>query len=66
MDRDRRSLMIEMATLAVLAGVIFFLAWLAATGRVAYVLIMLWIAAGLAFAVLDLIGYELAKKQRRG
>jgi hypothetical protein len=62
----RRSLMIEMATLAFLAGVIFFLAWLASTGRVAYVFVMLWIAAGLGFAVLDLIGYELAKKQRRG
>ena len=58
--------MIEMATLAFGAGVIFFLAWLAGTGRVAYVLVMLWVAAGLAIAVLDLIGYELVKKARRG
>lgn len=61
----RRSLMIEMATLAFVAGVIFLLAWLASTGRVAYVLLMLWIAAGLAFAAIDLIGYELVKKGRR-
>jgi hypothetical protein len=57
--------MIEMGTLALLAGVIFFLAWLASTGRVAYVLVMLWIAAGLAFAAIDLIGFELVKKRRR-
>ena len=58
--------MFEMATLAFVAGVIFFLAWLAGTGRVAYVLVMLWIAAGLGFAVLDLVGYELVKRARRG
>ena len=57
--------MIEMATLAFLAGVIFFLAWLAGTGRVAYVFVMLWIAGGLVFAAIDLIGYELVKKERR-
>ena len=58
--------MIEMATLAFGAGVIFFLAWLAGTGRVAYVMIMLWLAAGLAYALLDLVGYEIVKSERRG
>ena len=47
-------------------GLIFFLAWLAGTGRVAYIMIMLWIAAGLAYAVLDLVDYEVVKRERRG
>ena len=45
---------------------ILFLAWLAGTGRVAYVMIMLWLAAGLAYALLDLVGYEIVKSERRG
>jgi hypothetical protein len=59
-------MLIELAKFAVLCGLILFLAWLASTGRVAYMMIMLWIAAGLAFAVLDLIGYEIVKRERRG
>jgi hypothetical protein len=59
-------MLIEVAKFAVLSGLILFLAWLASTGRVAYVMIMLWIAAGLAYAVLDLIGYEIVKRERRG
>jgi hypothetical protein len=58
-------MLIEVAKFAVLSGLILFLAWLASTGRVAYVMIMLWIAAGLAYAVLDLIGYEIVKRERR-
>jgi hypothetical protein len=58
--------LIELGKFAVLAGLILFLAWLASTGRVAYVMIMLWIAAGLAYAVLDLVGYEIVKRERRG
>jgi hypothetical protein len=49
-----------------LSGVIFFVAWLATTGRVAYVLIMLWIAAALTYAIVDLVDYEIVKKRRRG
>jgi hypothetical protein len=59
-------MLIELAKFAVLSGLILFLAWLAGTGRVAYVMIMLWIAAGLAYAILDLVGYEIVKRERRG
>ena len=59
-------MLIELAKFAVLSGLILLLAWLAGTGRVAYVMIMLWIAAGLAYAVLDLVGYEIVKRERRG
>ncbi|MGE5434108.1 MAG: hypothetical protein ACM3S3_04910 [Candidatus Doudnabacteria bacterium] len=61
-----RSMLIGLAKFAVLSGLILFLAWLAGTGRVAYMMIMLWIAAGLAYAVLDLVGYEIVKRERRG
>jgi hypothetical protein len=59
-------MLIQLAKFAVLSGLIIFLAWLASTGRVAYVMIMLWLAAGLAYAVLDLVGYEIVKRERRG
>lgn len=59
-------MLIGLAKFAVLSGLILFLAWLAGTGRVAYVMIMLWLAAGLAYAVLDLVGYEIVKSERRG
>lgn len=59
-------MLIGLAKFAVLSGLILFLAWLAGTGRVAYMMIMLWIAAGLAYAVLDLVGYEIVKAERRG
>jgi hypothetical protein len=64
--RGGGSILIELAKFAVLSGLILFLAWLAGTGRVAYVMIMLWIAAGLAYAVLDLVDYEIVKRERRG
>lgn len=59
-------MLIGLAKFAVLSGLILFLAWLAGTGRVAYMMIMLWIAAGLVYAVLDLVGYEIVKRERRG
>jgi hypothetical protein len=40
-------------------------AWIAGTGRVAYMMIMLVVAAALAYAVLDLVDYELVKRKRR-
>jgi hypothetical protein len=58
--------LIHLGKFVFLCGVILFVAWLAGTGRVAYVMVMLWIAAGLAYAVLDLVDYEIAKKDRRG
>jgi RsiW-degrading membrane proteinase PrsW (M82 family) len=48
------------------SGVLLLVAWIAGTGRVAYMMIMLLVAAALGFAVLDSIGYEVAKKDRRG
>jgi hypothetical protein len=59
-------MLIGLAKFAVLSGLILFLAWLAGTGRVAYMMIMLWLAAGLAYALLDLVGYEIVKSERRG
>jgi hypothetical protein len=59
-------MLIQLAKFVLLAGVILFLAWLAGTGRVAYMMVMLWIAAGLAYAVLDLVDHEIVKKGRRG
>jgi hypothetical protein len=58
-------MLIQVAKFALLSGLILFLAWLAGTGRVAYVMVMLWIAAGLAYAVLDLVDYEIVKRERR-
>ena len=55
----------HLAKFALLCGLILFVAWLAGTGRVAYVMVMLWIAAGLGFAILDLVDYEIVRKKRR-
>jgi hypothetical protein len=59
-------MLIHLGKFVLLSGVILFVAWLAGTGRVAYVLIMLWIAAALGYAVLELVDYEIVKKGRRG
>jgi hypothetical protein len=40
-------------------------AWVAGTGRVAYMMVMLVVAAALAYAVLDLVDYELVRRKRR-
>ncbi len=58
-------MLIHLAKFAFLAGLILFLAWLAGTGRVAYVMVMLWIAAALGYAVLDLVDHEIVKRDRR-
>ena len=57
--------MVQLGMFVAICGVILFLAWLAVTGRVAYMMVMLWIAAALAYAVLDLVDYEIVKKRRR-
>jgi hypothetical protein len=57
--------LINLAKFALVSGLILFLAWLAGTGRVAYVMVMLWIAAALGYAVLDLVDYEIVKRDRR-
>lgn len=58
-------MLMQLCKFAVLAGVTFFIAWLAGTGRVAYILVMLWIAAAFAYAVIDLVDYEIVKRERR-
>ena len=55
----------HMGTFVLIAGVIFFVAWMAGTGRVAYVMVMLWIAAALGYAVIDLVDYEIVKRDKR-
>jgi hypothetical protein len=50
---------------AFLAGLIFLAAWVAGTGRVAYTLIMLVVAGALAYAVVDLLDYEMVKRRKR-
>jgi len=57
-------MLIQLAKFALLSGLILFLAWLAGTGRVAYVMVMLWIAAAFCYAVLDLVDYEIVKRKR--
>jgi hypothetical protein len=59
-------MLLYLAKFAFLSGVILFVAWLAGTGRVAYVMVMLWIAAALVYAVVDLVDYEIVKRDRRG
>jgi len=66
MGRGRGSILIHLGKFVLLSGVILFVAWLAGTGRVAYVMVMLWIAAALGHAVLELVDYEIVKKDRRG
>jgi hypothetical protein len=58
-------MLIQLAKIALLSGVILFVAWMAGTGRVAYVMVMLWIAAALGYAVLDLVDYEIVKRDKR-
>jgi hypothetical protein len=55
----------HMGTFVLIAGVIFFVAWMAGTGRVAYVMVMLWIAAALGYAVIDLVDYDIVKRDKR-
>jgi 4-hydroxybenzoate polyprenyltransferase len=57
--------LIQLAKLALLLGVTLFVAWMAGTGRVAYVLVMVWVAAALGYAVLDLVDYEIRKREPR-
>jgi hypothetical protein len=59
-------MLIHLGKFVLLCGVILFVAWLAGTGRVAYVMVMLWIAAALGYAVVDLVDHEIVKKGRRG
>jgi heme/copper-type cytochrome/quinol oxidase subunit 4 len=53
-----------MGKFLLLAGLTLLVAWLAATGHVAYTFTMLLIAAALVYAVLDLVDYEIVKRRR--
>jgi hypothetical protein len=55
----------DLARFVLFSGVILLAAWVAAFGRVAYTLIMLVVAAALAYAVLDLVDMEIVKRKRR-
>jgi hypothetical protein len=57
--------MFDLARFALFSGLTLLAAWIAGTGRVAYVFIMLVVAAALAYAVLDLVDYEIVKRRRR-
>jgi hypothetical protein len=59
-------MLMHLMKFALLSGVILLVALLAGTGRVAYVMVMLWIAAALAYAILDLVDYEIVKRDKRG
>jgi hypothetical protein len=58
-----RSMGIEIGKFAAFAALTLLAAWVAATGRVAYMLTMLVIAVALGYAVLDCVGYEIVKKR---
>jgi hypothetical protein len=60
-----RSLGVAVGKFACFAALTVLAAWVAATGRVAYMFTMLVIAAALGYAVLDCVGYEIVKKRRR-
>jgi uncharacterized membrane protein YkvA (DUF1232 family) len=64
-DRPARSIGVEIARFVFFAAVTVVAAWFAATGRVAYMFTMLVIAAALGYAVIDCVGYEIVRKQRR-
>jgi heme/copper-type cytochrome/quinol oxidase subunit 4 len=57
--------MFDLVRFALFSGLTLLAAWIAGTGRVAYVFIMLVVAAALAYAVLDLVDYEVVKRRRR-
>ena len=54
----------DMALFVVLSGVLLLVAWIAATGRVAYIFAMLILAGALGYAVLDLLGMEIRRQTR--
>jgi hypothetical protein len=56
----------DLGLFAVLSGVLVLGAWMATTGRVMYTLVMLVIGGALAYAVLDLVDYEIVKRRSRG
>ena len=56
--------MTDLMKFAFFSGVLFLVAWVAGTGRVAYTLTMLLVGAALVFAVLDLLDYQMVKRKK--
>jgi hypothetical protein len=56
--------LVDMALFVFFSGVLLLAAWIAGTGRVAYIFAMLIVAGALAYAVLDLIDMEIRKRSR--
>ena len=54
----------DMALFVLFSGVLLLAAWIAGTGRVAYVFAMLIVAAAFGYAVLDLLGMEIRRQTR--
>jgi hypothetical protein len=54
----------DLMKFAFFSGVLFLVAWVAGTGRVAYTLTMLLVGAALVFAVLDLLDYQMVKRKK--
>jgi hypothetical protein len=57
--------MMHLAKFAFLGALILFLGWLAKTGHVGYIFVMLWVAVALGWVILDVAGYEIVKRDRR-
>jgi hypothetical protein len=62
----QRPSLFDLARFVLFSGLTILAAWIAAFGRVAYTIIMLVVAAALAYAVLDLVDMEIVKRKRRG
>jgi hypothetical protein len=54
----------DLALFVLLSGVLLLAAWIAGTGRVAYIFAMLIVAGALAYAVLDLVDMEIKKRRQ--
>jgi len=67
--KSRRSVhypsLFDLLRFVLFCGLIVLGALVAGTGRVAYTLIMLVIAAALGYAILDLVDMEIVKRKRR-
>ena len=62
--RVPRLSLVDLARFVLFSGLTLLAAWVAAFGRVAYTIIMLVVAAALAYAVLDLVDMEIVKRKR--
>jgi hypothetical protein len=63
--RVPRPSLFDLARFVLFSGLTILAAWIAAFGRVAYTIIMLVVAAALAYAVLDLVDMEIVKRKRQ-